>query len=223
MMMTNKNINNNNNHSSKDLSSDEKSSQIVNVVPVMEEQFSISKKTVIENAKVEKKWNTITKKIEVPVSFEEVYINGKDLKLYGKGNNEDDEDNILTELDRRIIERFKDMDNDDNQKKQYSILETNESKREIVPLFHYEYDDNNNNRITRTNNNGSSDVSDIIDKQTKTIIPILGEEIVVSKKIVKLGELILTKNKVTENKKISIDTMKEKAMLRYPNGSTKIL
>ena len=41
-MMTNKD---NNNNSSKDLSSDDKSSQIVNVVPVMEERFSKRKDT----------------------------------------------------------------------------------------------------------------------------------------------------------------------------------
>ena len=76
----------------------------------------------MENVRVEKKWNTTTKKIEVPVSFEEVYINGKDLKSYG----EEDEDDILSELNKRIIKSYEDMD--DAQKKQYSILEKNESK-----------------------------------------------------------------------------------------------
>ena len=98
-------------------------------MPVIEEDFSVSKKTVIENVKVEKKWNTTTKKIEVPVSFEEVYINGKDLKSYA----EKDEDDILSELNKRIIKSYEDMDN--AQKKQYSVLEKNESKREVVPLY----------------------------------------------------------------------------------------
>ena len=47
--------------------------------------------------------------------------------------------------------------------------------------------------------------------------------IIVNKRIVKLGELILVKNKVTENQKIAVDTMKEKATIRYPDGSNKIL
>ena len=101
---------------SADRSSEEKSAQIVNTVPIIQEEFSISKKTITENIKVEKRWNSTTKKIEVPISFEEVYINGKDLNSYGK-----EDDNIISELNKRIIKSFEDMDG--AQKKQYSILE----------------------------------------------------------------------------------------------------
>lgn len=186
------------NNYSKDSSREDKSTQIVSTVPVLEEEFSIAKKTIFENVKVEKKWNTTTKKIEVPVSFEEVYINGKG----------DDEEDIISELDKLIIKSFEEMD--DIQKKQYSILEKNESKREMVPLFDASADDR-------------KDRNDINYNETKKVIPIFGEEIVVSKRIVKLGELILAKNKVTENKKISIDIVKEKSVIRYTDGSTKML
>lgn len=186
---------------SKDFVEEKKPLHIVSTVSVIEEEFSVSKKTVIENVKVEKKWNTTTKKIEVPVSFEEVYINGKDLKSYG----EEDEDDILSELNKRIIKSYEDMD--DTQKKQYSILEKNESKREVVPL--YNVDDNRIN------------INDTTNRETeKKVIPILGEEIIVNKRIVKIGELILAKNKVTENQKIAVGTIKEKATIRYPDGST---
>jgi stress response protein YsnF len=199
-----KKLNESDDNYSTDLSSEVKSAQLVNTVPIIQEEFSISKKTITENIKVEKKWNTTTKKIEVPVSFEEVYINGKDLKAYGK-----EDDNIISELNKRIIKSFEDMD--DAQKKQYSILEKNECKREVVPLF-----DADDNRIYNIN--------DITDNETeKKVIPILGEEIIVNKRIVKLGELILAKNKVTENQKIAVDTIKEKATIRQPDGSTKIL
>ena len=99
---------------------------------------------------------------------------------------------------------------DDAQKKQYSILEKNESKREVVSL--YNVDDN---RINIYN--------DIANSEAKNIIPILGEEIIVNKRIVKLGELVLAKNKVTEDQKIAVDTIKEKATIRYPDGSTENL
>jgi hypothetical protein len=36
----------------------------------------------------------------------------------------------------------------------------------------------------------------------------------------KLGELILAKNKVNENQKIAVDSIKEKETIRYPDGST---
>jgi stress response protein YsnF len=80
----------------------------------------------------------------------------------------------------------------------------------LVPLF----DDGNNN-------NSSNDINH--KEIAKQIIPILGEEIVVRKRIVKLGELVVSKDKVTENKKIVVDTKKEKVMIRYPDGSSKIL
>jgi stress response protein YsnF len=65
--------------------------------------------------------------------------------------------------------------------------------------------------------------NDIANSEEKNIIPILGEEIIVNKRIVKLGELILAKNKVTEDQKIAVDTIKEKATIRYPDGSTENL
>jgi stress response protein YsnF len=196
---------NDNNYSKELRSEQKKSSQDVNAVPVIEEQFSISKKTITENVKVEKKWVIVTKNIEVPVSIEEVYINDKNIKSRGK------DDDVLSELNKRIIQSFEDMD--DSQKKQYSITSQNETKRELVPLFD---DDGKNNDDTISNG--------INHKETaKKVIPILGEEIVINKRIVKLGELVMSKNKVTENKKINIDTKKENVMIRYPDGSTKVL
>jgi stress response protein YsnF len=141
------------------------------------------------------------------VSLEEVYINDKNIKSRGK------DDDVLSELNKRIIQSFEDMD--DSQKKQYSVSGQKETKRELVPLFDDEVDNNSNN-----NNNSSNGINH---KETKKVIPILGEEIVISKRIVKLGELVMSKNKVTVNKKIAIDTKKEKVMIRYPDGSAKIL
>jgi stress response protein YsnF len=77
----------------------------------------------------------------------------------------------------------------------------------VVPL--YDVDDN------------SVNINDITNRETeKKVIHILGEEIIVNKRIVKLGELILAKNKVTENQKIAVDTITEKVTIRYPDGST---
>jgi len=86
----------------------------------------------------------------------------------------------------------------------------NESKREVVQLFEADDDDRNN-------------INDITDKETKKVIPSSGQGITVNKRIVKLGELTPSKNKVIENEKINIDTIKEKATLRYHDGNTRIL
>jgi len=189
---------------------DDKSVQIANIIPVLEERFSISKRTLTERAKIEKRWITKTKKIEVPIASEEVYINDTLMKSYEKGNQEED---VLSEVYKQIVQSFEEIDND-SKKKQYSILESNESSRELTPLF---YDADNNSIDNSTKNDANTN------KETKKIIPILGEQVVVSKRIVQIGELVITKNKVVENKKIAVDTISEKVSIRDPDGNTKIL
>ena len=202
----------NKNNNPRELSTkDEKSIQIANIIPVLEEGFSISKKTLTKNVKIEKRWITKTKKIEVPVSSEEVYINDKLMKSYEKDNQE--EDVLLSEVNKQIVQSFEEMDNDDSKKKQYSILESIESKRELIPLF----DDIGNN----IDNIRKNDVT--ANKETTKIIPILGEQVIVNKRIVQIGELVITKNKVIENKKIAVDTINEKVTITYPDGNKKVL
>ena len=162
-------------------------------IPVNEERFSISKNTVSEDVKIEKRWISATRKVEVPVPYEEVYVNDKVVKLF----DEKDDDNILSKLKDKILDS---IDRDKNKQQQTTTIsqQQNEPKGELIPLF----DDNNNNQIT------------------EKVIPILGEEIVVSRRTVKIGEIVIKKRRVTDNKKIQIDIKKEKVMLEYPDGTT---
>jgi hypothetical protein len=57
-----KKLNESDDNYSADLSSEGKSAQIVNTFPITQEEFSISKKTITEKIKVEKRWNSTTKK-----------------------------------------------------------------------------------------------------------------------------------------------------------------
>jgi stress response protein YsnF len=170
------------------------------VIPINEEKFSILKETVTEEIKIEKRWITKTKRIQVPFLNEEVYVNNRQLKYYEKLGG-----NVLSKIKHRIKESF-DSANNDNTKQIYSLSEEHESKREIIPLF----GDANNNE---TNNI----------KEIEKVIPIFGEEIVISKRRVKLGELVIKKNRVTVNKKIEIHAQTEKATLEYPDGTKRVL
>lgn len=51
------------------------------IIPVLEEEYSVSKKEIIEPSKIEKKWIKKTKIIKVPITHEEVYINDKKMRL----------------------------------------------------------------------------------------------------------------------------------------------
>lgn len=160
-------------------------------IPVNEERFSISKNTVSEDVKIEKRWISATRKVEIPVPYEEVYVNDKVVKLF----DEKDDDNILSKLKDKILDS---IDRDKNKQQQTISQQQNEPRGELIPLF----DDNDNNQIT------------------EKVIPILGEEIVVSRRTVKIGEIVIKKRRVTDNKKVQIDIKKEKVMLEYPDGTT---
>ena len=109
---------------------------------------------------------------------------------------EKDDDNILSKLKDKILDS---IDRDKNKQQQTTISQQqNEPRGELIPLF----DDNDNTQIT------------------EKVIPILGEEIVVSRRTVKIGEIVIKKRRVTDNKKIQIDIKKEKVMLEYPDGTT---
>ena len=53
------------------------STTIAQVIPVIEETFSISKKMNTESVKIQKICTTKTEKITIPRRFEEVFVNGK--------------------------------------------------------------------------------------------------------------------------------------------------
>ena len=161
-------------------------------IPVNEERFSISKNTVSEDIKIEKRWISATRKVEIPVPYEEVFVNDKVVKLF----DEKDDDNILSKLKDKILDT---IDRDKNKQQTISQQQQqNEPGGELIPLF----DDKDNNQIT------------------EKVFPILGEEVVVSRRTVKIGEIVIKKRRVTDNKKIQIDIKKEKVMLEYPDGTT---
>ena len=167
--------------------------QDTTAIPVNEERFSISKDTVSEDVKIEKRWISATRKVEIPVPYEEVYVNDKVIKLF----DEKDDDNILSKLKDKILDSI-DRDKNKQQQTISQQQQQNEPRGELIPLF----EDKDNNQIT------------------EKVIPILGEEIVVSRRTVKIGEIVIKKRRVTDNKKVQIDIKKEKVMLEYPDGTT---
>jgi stress response protein YsnF len=54
--------------------------------------------------------------------------------------------------------------------------------------------------------------------ETEKIVPLWGEEIVVGKREVKLGDIVIRKRKIIERKKIDIDIKREKVIVEYPDG-----
>ena len=55
----------------------------LHTIPVVEEKTSISKESVATNTVIEKRWVTKTELVRVPVTYEEIYVNGKPMSSGG--------------------------------------------------------------------------------------------------------------------------------------------
>jgi len=193
------------------------------VIPVLEEKYIISKNTVLEDIKIEKKWIAHNEKIQVPVSYEKLFVNDKELDAYLK-------ENIFTQIKDKIFDfgyvegstNENKIENEANeeidQQEQEKLLdkyhhtknekEVHKVNGEKVSLF----DDEKANFTTDKNNNT------IQNDNTQKVIPLYAEEIIITKRKVKVGEIIITKRKLTEVKKIDLDIVKEKVTVDYANG-----
>lgn len=116
--------NNNNNPSEPQYTLEEQK-----VIPIKEERFSISKETVTEDVKIEKRWITKTKKVEVPILNEEIYVNGRRLRYYDKIKGSE----IFSKVKDKLKEGL-DISANDKKEQGYSLLDAHESKRDIIPL-----------------------------------------------------------------------------------------
>jgi stress response protein YsnF len=57
----------------------------LHTIAVVEEKPSISKESVTSNTVIEKRWVTKTELVRVPITYEEIYVNGKPMSSGGGG------------------------------------------------------------------------------------------------------------------------------------------
>jgi stress response protein YsnF len=193
------------------------------VIPVLEEKYTISKNTVLEDIKIEKKWIAHNEKIQVPVSYEKLFVNDKELDAYSK-------ENIFTQIKDKIFD-FGYVEGSTNENKieneANEEIEQQEQERLLDKYHHTKnekeihkvngenvslFDDEKANFTNDKNNNT------IQNDNTQKVIPLYAEEIIITKRKVKVGEIIITKRKITEVKKIDLDIVKEKVTVDYANG-----
>ena len=187
-----------------DKADDNISIETVHIVPVVEEDFDLTKKTVIHETSIVKRMATKTEKIEVPITYEEVYVNNKKLKVYDK-----EVEGILSKIKDTIAHSVSASDDDNIE---YHYPPSTPSQRSHGNSKH---DQNSNYKIR-------GEVVALIEGQennkTEKIVPIWGEEIIVQKRKVKLGEIVIQKRRIIESKKIDIDIKREKVIVEYPDG-----
>ena len=204
------------------------------VIPVIAEDYSLSKKNLSEEINIEKRW-VEQEEIKIPVRYEKVFVNDKEIDVYSKqgvisqikekisdliqSNKEENE----TQNDEKIDTKNQN-DNKEFEKKKNGGEKGEEEgekevqlKGEIVPLFDNQENEDNNIQLTQSNNNNSNN-KELTKKELQTVIPLYAEEITISKKIVKVGEIVLSKRRVIEEENFNIDTIKERISLEHPDG-----
>ena len=189
--------------------------EIADIIPVIEEDFNLSKKTAVQEVRIVKRLATKTQKIEVPISYEELYVNNKKLKIYEK-----EEEGLFSKLKGTIAHGITTEDNNIEYRhadsSQNSLPSSASSATYDANLKSEDYGNNNNSE------NPEGQAIPLIEGQDKNeiekTVPIWGEEILVTKRKVKLGEIVIKKSRVRENKRIDIDIRKEKITIEYPNG-----
>jgi stress response protein YsnF len=173
------------------------------IVPVLKQDYSISKETSIKEAKIEKRLVTKVKTVRVPFVYEELYINDKKLKSV---------------KEFQIFSAFKDkitsianLGNISTASVEQSIKKKNiiENRGELIPLF--------------SSSSSSSDEDSEIHREKERIIPLYEEQFEIIKKRVKVAEIVITKRRITEKKKVDIDIITEEVTLEYPDGRSERL
>jgi len=213
---------------------------IVERIPIHAEEFEVTKEVTETKLYLEKRWIKSTKKIEVPINYEEMFINGKEFDSYSH--------NELVEIFSKVKEKISEVFNpnqtevDANQpdkggsgdNRHYpndldiklqkdeettkttlspTEKENESSQSEKKPLLPNSEDSTINSQIQvsdNNNNNGS--------EEEEQIIPIWGEQIVIDKKMVKLGEIAIKKSRIVEKRQVNVEVRKEKVTVKYPDG-----
>jgi stress response protein YsnF len=181
------------------------------IVPVLEEDYSISKQTTIKEAKIEKRLVTKTKTVKVPTSYEELYINGKKLKSV-------EESQILSALKDKINSIA--TSGNAGTSVEQSVKKKNkiENRGELVPLF-------SSSSATTAASYDDDEVKGNSETQIEKekVIPLYEEQFEIIKKMVKVAEIVITKRRVIEKKKIDVDIRGEEVTIKYPDGRSEKL
>jgi stress response protein YsnF len=167
------------------------------IVPVLEEDYSISKQTSIKEAKIEKRAVTKTKSVKVPITYEELYINGKKLKSV-------EDSQILSALKDKITSLSGRGNADTSVEQSVSKKNKIENRGELVPLLSTSDEEETGNSETQ--------------REREKVIPLYEEQFEIIKKTVKVAEIVITKRRVTEKKIIDIDIRGEEVTIKYPDG-----
>ena len=100
----------------------------LHTIAVVEEKPSISKESVVSNTIIEKRWVTKTELVRVPVTYEEIYVNGKPMSSAGGG--------ILSDLKKALYGKSDTTKRPSNMEPKGKFVPISGAEAEkIIPVF----------------------------------------------------------------------------------------
>ena len=148
-------------------------------IPIIEQKTSTKTKSYTESVRIEKRLVEKKKTIEVPVNYEEIFVNGRLVEPTVADTFKEIKDKLLDIVSFDQDKEEKDKENVPGEK---------------IPLF----------------GNGT---------EMERVIPLYAEEVVVSKRLVKVADVKIRKRKVTQLKKIDVGAVTEELTIKNPTGS----
>ena len=188
--------------------------ETVEKIPLVAENFDITKKTEESNVILAKNWVTSTKTIEIPVKYEEVYINDKEFDSYSESETKE----IFSKIKDKITGVFsQDEDKEDRQQHNHHQHQLGDMKiKKYKEQSNKENQNHLNGKLVPLCLDGNND--DVSNAKDENIIPIWGEEIIINKRLVKLGEIVIRKYEINEMQKIDVEVKTEKITVKYPDN-----
>jgi stress response protein YsnF len=149
------------------------------IIPIIEQKTSTKTKSYTETVRIEKRLVEKKKTIEVPVNYEEIFVNGRLVEP------------TVADTFKEIKDKLLDIVSFDQDKEEE---EKENVPGEKIPLF----------------GNGT---------EMERVIPLYAEEVVVSKRLVKVADVRIRKRKVIQLKKIDVGAVTEELTIQNPTGS----
>ena len=186
------------------------------VIPVVAENYSFSKKILSEEINIEKRWEE-KDEIKIPVRYEKLFVNDKEIDVYSKHG-------IISQIKEKISDLVQSGDDDEMKQKeedknQIDNKEIENPKRkepqlngESVPLFDDQQIEDSNGQLSHGNN------KELTNNKYQTLIPLYAEEITISKKMIKVGEIVISKRRVIETENVDVYTIKERINVEHADG-----
>ncbi len=203
-----------------------KNEELVQKIPLYNERVDVTKKSENGNLKIEKKWITVKKDIEIPLRYEEIFINDKVFDSYS----DKEISEIFFQIKNKISDVFLHERTDQNDNKQ---SDSTGSEVEIVCLEPEAKESNKNvisekpislSYVTTADQTSIQQPADQTSIQpadqtrTQETFELWGEEIIINKKMVKLAEIVIKKYQIDEKRKFDVEVQREKLTLKFPGN-----